>query len=104
MSNAFYVPFVSVYLRNVGFSNLVIGTVFAIRPFLGFVSSPFWGFCADRSGKHKLVLVFVIIVTGVTRLSLLLMDSQVGRSCPALFARPALSNTSIFGSMARFST
>lgn len=50
-------PFMSLYLKQLGFSPREIGLFAGVRPILGFCSGPLWGSCADRWRMRKYLLV-----------------------------------------------
>lgn len=50
-------PFMSLYLKQLGFSPREIGLLAGVRPLLGFCSGPLWGSCADRWRMRKQLLV-----------------------------------------------
>ncbi|KAJ1487149.1 major facilitator superfamily domain-containing protein [Baffinella frigidus] len=83
MANSFFFPFAFLILREAGLSALQIGTIAAIRPFVGIVSMPAWGFVADRFGAQKAVLLLNIICAAVTenqvlRVAFLLLSDVFG--------------------------
>ncbi len=49
-------PLLSVYLENIGFTGIQIGSIFSTRSFLAILVPPIWGLLSDRTGKHKLML------------------------------------------------
>lgn len=76
MANSFFFPFAYLILREAGLSAIVIGTVAAVRPFIGIVSMPAWGYIADRFGAQKAVLLINIVCAVLLRLGLLLLDQN----------------------------
>lgn len=42
-----------------------------VKPFFFMLSMPFWGYIADYSGKHKLILMCLMAIAPLLRLSLL---------------------------------
>lgn len=41
-------PFMPTLARQLGFSTVVIGTMYTILPIVGMLAKPFFGFVADR--------------------------------------------------------
>jgi MFS transporter, PPP family, 3-phenylpropionic acid transporter len=58
------IPFLSLFLRNVGLSGLEIGVFVAIPPAMIFLGASFWGSTADRS-KHPLWVFRAAILLSV---------------------------------------
>lgn len=63
-------PFMSLYLKQLGFSPREIGLFAGVRPILGFFSGPLWGSCADRWRMRNYLLVistagWVVFVMGL---------------------------------------
>lgn len=54
-------PFMSLYLKQLGFSPREIGILAGVRPLLGFCSGPLWGTCADRWRMRRCLLVLSTI-------------------------------------------
>lgn len=50
-------PLMGVYFKQMGMNPLQGGLLIGIRPFVEFVSAPFWGSYADRCKKGKLLLL-----------------------------------------------
>ncbi|XP_054158851.1 major facilitator superfamily domain-containing protein 6-like [Oppia nitens] len=54
-------PLMAVYFKQLGMNAIQAGTLIGIRPFIEFVSAPFWSSLADRYHKSKLFLIFALI-------------------------------------------
>ncbi|KAJ1524888.1 hypothetical protein ONE63_009752 [Megalurothrips usitatus] len=56
------VPFLPVYAKQLGFSSLVVGTIYAILPIFGMLSKPLFGAVADYFKQQKsLFLLFQLL-------------------------------------------
>lgn len=53
-------PYVAVFLKQVGLSPQQIGLISGIRPIVGFISGPVWGILGDRFGIRKTLLLVSI--------------------------------------------
>lgn len=60
-SGAAWVPFFSVYLRQIGLSGLQIGTLTSINPAVTVVSQPLWGVIADLWGRRRTLLLTALL-------------------------------------------
>jgi len=56
-------PFLSVYLEDIGFSGVQIGSVFSIRAILAILAPPLWGLLSDRYNNHKQLLIITFVAT-----------------------------------------
>ena len=54
-------PFFAVYFKSIGLSAEVIGIITALKPLIGFVSSPAIGALTDHFQIHKPFLMFAIV-------------------------------------------
>ncbi len=54
-------PYVSVYLKQMGLSPEAIGVLFGIRPIIGFCSAPLIGMLGDRFGIRRCLLLISIV-------------------------------------------
>lgn len=60
-------PYLALYYRErVKLSTQQIGYLFAVSPFVSFVSSAFWTAVADKSNRHRTILVFLSLCTATT--------------------------------------
>lgn len=53
-------PLLSIYFKQLGMNATHAGFLVGIRPFVEFISAPFWGGFADRFRKGKAVLIFSV--------------------------------------------
>jgi MFS family permease len=50
-------PYLSVFLKQLGLSAFQIGVISGIRPFLGFLAAPAWGAVADRYSIRRVLML-----------------------------------------------
>lgn len=62
-SGAFWMPFFTVYLRQIGLTGLQIGTLSGIRPLVTLASQPLWGLTADLRGRRRTLLVTMALTS-----------------------------------------
>ncbi len=72
VASGFYMPFVSLFYKNLGFSGGQIGLLAALAPLVGMVMGPFWGYVADTRGQ-RIVLLRLALVGGILTAPLLLL-------------------------------
>ncbi|XP_067642983.1 major facilitator superfamily domain-containing protein 6 isoform X2 [Eurosta solidaginis] len=58
-------PFMPTLARQLGFSTVVVGTMYTILPIIGMLAKPFFGFIADRYRRHRTLFLIGEILTGV---------------------------------------
>mmetsp|Transcript_38693 Transcript_38693/g.60332 ORF Transcript_38693/g.60332 Transcript_38693/m.60332 type:complete len:453 (+) Transcript_38693:277-1635(+) len=75
LGNAFFTPFVPVFLAQVGLGNGEIGTFFSVRPFISSLAGPAWGYASDRLGMHKLLLAVALAGSACFRFCMVLSSS-----------------------------
>nr|XP_054754868.1 major facilitator superfamily domain-containing protein 6-like [Lytechinus pictus] len=63
--SACIMPFFPVYMTYVGLSTIQTGLIQGLVPFVGSVAGPFWGSLADKSGKHKTIMLSSMIVSAI---------------------------------------
>ncbi|XP_022097330.1 major facilitator superfamily domain-containing protein 6-like [Acanthaster planci] len=68
-SLACFLPYISLYFKQLGFSPGSIGTISALRPIFGFLLLPFTAAAADRFRCRKAVLVASVVLSGAVLLS-----------------------------------
>ena len=51
-------PLMAVYFKQLGMNPIQAGTLIGIRPFVEYISAPFWSSIADRFRKYKAILLF----------------------------------------------
>ena len=54
-------PLLSVYLEDIGFSGVQIGSIFSIRALMAILAPPLWGLISDRYNNHKKLLLITFI-------------------------------------------
>ncbi|GAB0093197.1 major facilitator superfamily domain-containing protein 6-A [Sergentomyia squamirostris] len=59
------VPFMPTIARQLGFSTVVVGTVYTILPIMGMLAKPTFGVIADRFQRQKLLFLLFLILTAV---------------------------------------
>ncbi|ELU14552.1 hypothetical protein CAPTEDRAFT_210975, partial [Capitella teleta] len=53
-------PYVAVFLKQLGLSPQQIGLISGVRPIVGFISGPVWGMLADRFNIRRILLLISI--------------------------------------------
>ncbi|KAL3880671.1 hypothetical protein ACJMK2_032893 [Sinanodonta woodiana] len=71
-------PFIPVYMKQLGLSSTETGIIYGVMPFLSFFVRPLFGAVADKFHKHKLILCLCCILTGLFY-GLLLVTPTKGR-------------------------
>lgn len=56
-------PLLSVYLEDIGFTGVQIGSIFSIRAIMAIFAPPIWGLISDRYNNHKFLLLVTFIAT-----------------------------------------
>ncbi|XP_012155601.1 major facilitator superfamily domain-containing protein 6-like protein A isoform X2 [Ceratitis capitata] len=59
------IPFMPTLARQLGFSTVVIGTMYTILPIVGMLAKPLFGFIADRYQRHRLLFLIGEVLTAV---------------------------------------
>ncbi|XP_033105088.1 major facilitator superfamily domain-containing protein 6-like, partial [Anneissia japonica] len=55
------VPYIALYLRQLGLNAFQLGVLFTIRPVLGVFCTPIWGYIADRFKIWRIIFILSII-------------------------------------------
>ncbi|KAL0279919.1 UNVERIFIED_CONTAM: hypothetical protein PYX00_001370 [Menopon gallinae] len=63
-------PFMPLYVNYLGFSSVVVGTLYLVQSTTGMLAKPFFGAIADRFRLHKFMFIFFQIVTLVAFFSI----------------------------------
>lgn len=90
-----YVPYVNVYYRSIGLSGTQIGLVNMLGALLGALSTGYWGYLQDRTGKNR--LLFALACGGLIGSTLALSQARsfplilIASGLVSLFAVPLLS-------------
>lgn len=58
---SFSMPFVVLYLQELGFSGVQIGLIAGMMPLITLVGAPLWTGLADARGRHKLIMSLAIL-------------------------------------------
>ncbi|KAL5273717.1 hypothetical protein ACFFRR_000457 [Megaselia abdita] len=69
------VPFMPVLARQLGFSSVVVGTIYSILPLIGLLAKPLIGFLADKLQKHKLLFILAQGLTAVAFFCIMFIPS-----------------------------
>ncbi|XP_033102711.1 major facilitator superfamily domain-containing protein 6-like isoform X3 [Anneissia japonica] len=55
------IPYIALYLRQLGLNAFQLGVLFTIRPVLGVFCTPIWGYIADRFKIWRIIFILSII-------------------------------------------
>lgn len=61
-----FVPFLSTYARQLGFSSFTIGIIYTVIPIFGMAAKPLLGIISDKYKCQKQVFIGVVLLTGLT--------------------------------------
>lgn len=56
-----YSTFFALYLQEIGWSTLEIGTLMAGGPIVSLIANPFWGYMSDRFRNLRMVLIIMLV-------------------------------------------
>ncbi|XP_030372524.1 major facilitator superfamily domain-containing protein 6 isoform X2 [Scaptodrosophila lebanonensis] len=59
------VPFMPTLARQLGYSSLVVGTMYTILPVIGMLAKPLFGYIADRFQRHRTLFLGGQLLTGL---------------------------------------
>lgn len=59
------VPFMPTLARQLGFSSVIVGTMYTVLPIVGMLAKPFFGFIADRYQKHRFLFLMAQLLTAI---------------------------------------
>lgn len=90
---AFLVPFLVLYYRQAGFSDVQISLLVGVSPLIAMVGAPLWTNLADRSGRHRLIMSLTIV--GVIAVALTIPALQTLLPVAALIALYTFLNSPI---------
>jgi len=68
-------PFLPVYFQSLGFSKTQIGLLGSLQPFLSFIGGSAGTFVADKTRRHKLIMLLCIFVAMLLRCSIFFVSS-----------------------------
>jgi MFS transporter, PPP family, 3-phenylpropionic acid transporter len=60
-SNVTWMSFFNVYLRQLGFSGMILGLIAGVRPAAMMLSQPGWGVAADLWGRQRVLLLSLLL-------------------------------------------
>ncbi|XP_052076348.1 major facilitator superfamily domain-containing protein 6-like [Mytilus californianus] len=69
-------PFMALYMKQIGMTNSQTGIIYGLMPFIGFLVRPLFGALADKFQKHKLILFVCCILTGLCFNLMILVPSK----------------------------
>jgi MFS family permease len=61
-ASASLTAYLPVYYRQINMNDVQTGILASVKPFVTFVSAPLWGGIADRTGRHKMILLVAVVV------------------------------------------
>lgn len=59
------VPFMPTYAKQLGFSSVVVGSLYTVLPVAGMIAKPLFGGLADRLKWHKHLFMLFLALTGI---------------------------------------
>lgn len=59
------VPYMPTLARQLGFSSVVVGTIYTILPIIGMLAKPTFGAIADRFQRQKLLFVLFQVISDI---------------------------------------
>lgn len=60
------VPFMPTFAKQLGFSTVVVGTIYTILPIVGMLAKPTFGAIADRFQRQKLLFLLFQVSSQVS--------------------------------------
>ncbi|KAK3099153.1 hypothetical protein FSP39_000211 [Pinctada imbricata] len=69
-------PFIALYMRQLGLSQSETGVIYGIMPFIGFLVRPLIGAVSDRSGKPKTMLCISCVLSAIFYVLILVVPSR----------------------------
>lgn len=61
MLNAIYFNFIPLYLKDIGYTQTLIGFILAMGPFIAIIGQPIWGMAGDQAQKKNTILKLLLI-------------------------------------------
>lgn len=68
------IPFLPVYLRQIGLSAFAVGLLVGVRPIVQLASAPFWTVVADKFKKRKAILIMSIMAWLIMTIALVFVE------------------------------
>jgi|GEM_PF-6967934 len=78
MTNAVYGTFMPVYLKNLGFNDIQMGSLLALAHFIAIAAQPVWGTAGDRA-KTKNFILNILLSGGAATILLYPLSSLFGK-------------------------
>ncbi|XP_022099002.1 major facilitator superfamily domain-containing protein 6-like [Acanthaster planci] len=69
------IPFLPVYMRQLGLTIAETGLVRSLEPCISFAASPVWGSLADKYSKHKLLLIVSIAGSSILMFAIMFIPT-----------------------------
>jgi hypothetical protein len=60
------VPFLPIYARQLGFSSMIVGTIYTVLPITGMLAKPIFGAIADHYKLQKTLFLAFQIITAIS--------------------------------------
>ncbi|TMW50215.1 hypothetical protein DOY81_004716 [Sarcophaga bullata] len=77
------VPFMPTLAKQLGYSSVVVGTMYTILPIIGMLAKPIFGFIADRYQRHRMLFIISEILTAVA-FFLIMFTPAIPKDAPAV--------------------
>lgn len=77
MTMALTVSFFPLYFSAKGYSNLQIGVIYSIGPFIGIAANLFWGFASDKLQTIRNMILIMLLGQLITTIVLMRLDAIV---------------------------
>jgi PPP family 3-phenylpropionic acid transporter len=68
------VPYLTLYYQTLGLSGIQIGILAAIPPIVSLFAAPAWGALADKTRRHRTILLSAMGLSAIVNLSMILMQ------------------------------
>ena len=91
------IPFITVYMKQLGLTSNETGVIYGVMPFLSFVVRPLVGSLADRWMKHKVVLIVCTVLTTVLHLLIMFVPPRAVAN-GVVHVKPAFLHCALNGS------
>lgn len=76
-------PYIPVFMKQLGLTPTETGIIYGVMPFIGFFVRPLFGALADKTQRHKFLLMACTLITGVLYCTLLLTPKNEVKKVPA---------------------
>lgn len=88
-SRGLILPFINIYLIEQGFSGKEIGFIIGISAFIQLVSAPILNTIADRTAKHRRLLIGLIVTNSAAMVSVIVAPSKLWLGASVLVRHPS---------------